>query len=95
MPYSRSIGGRICVPDGGGDESFVASAFEELSMPAGAKVLPILIRLAVILASLLVASLFWAFYRHHVSSAAPVEGVTSARSSASPSQSQQAAAIDE
>jgi hypothetical protein len=95
MPYSRSIGGRICVPDGGGDESFVASAFEELSMPAGAKVLPILIRLAVVLAPLLVASLFWAFYRYHVSSAAPVEGVTTAQSSASPSQPQQAAAIDE
>jgi len=64
-------------------------------MPAGAKVLPILIRLTVILAPRLVASLFWAFYRYHVSSAAPVEGVTTAQSSASPSQPQQAAAIDE
>ena len=36
-----------------------------------------------------------AFYRYHVSSAAPVEGVTTAQSSASPSQPQQAAAIDE
>ena len=96
MPYSGSIGGPICVldggGDGGGDESFLASAFEEVSM---SKVLPILIRLAVVLAPLLVASLFWAFYRYHVSSAAPVKGVTTAQSSAPPSHSQQAAAIDE
>src|SRR5262245_56296868 len=64
-------------------------------MPAGAKVLPILLRLTVVLALLLVASLFWASYRYHATSAPPVEGVTPAQSSASPSQSQQAAAIDE
>jgi hypothetical protein len=39
--------------------------------------------------------LFWAFYRYHVSSAAPVKGVTAAQSLASPSQFQQTAAIDE
>jgi hypothetical protein len=56
---------------------------------------PTLIRFAVVLAPLLVASLFWAFYRYHVSSAAPVKGVTAAQSLASPSQFQQTAAIDE
>jgi hypothetical protein len=59
------------------------------------KSLPTLILLAVVLAPLLVASLFWAFYRYHVSSAAPVKGVTAAQSLASPSQFQQTAAIDE
>jgi len=49
--------------------------------------------LAVVLAPLLVASLFWAFYRYQVSSAA--KGVTAAQSSASPSKSQQTAPIDE
>src|SRR6476469_2279460 len=39
MPYSGSIAGRICVPGGGGDESLIATAFGELPMPAGAKVL--------------------------------------------------------
>src|SRR6478672_6462358 len=39
MPYSGSIAGRICVPDGGGDESLVATAFGKLPMPAGAKVI--------------------------------------------------------
>jgi hypothetical protein len=58
------------------------------------KSLSTLIRFAVVLAPLLVVSLFWAFYRYHVSSAAP-EGVTATQSSASPSQSQQTAAIDE
>ena len=57
------------------------------------KSLPTLIRLAVVLAPLLVASLFWAFYRYHISSAA--KGVTAAQSSASPSKSQQTAPIDE
>jgi hypothetical protein len=60
-------------------------------MLARAKVLPILI-LTVVVAPLLVASLFWAFYRYHTSSA---KGVTAAQSSASPSKSQQTAAIDE
>ena len=57
------------------------------------KSLPTLILLAVVLAPLLVASLFWAFYRYHISSAA--KGVTAAQSSASPSKSQQTAPIDE
>ena len=55
------------------------------------KSLPTLMLLAVVLAPLLVASLFWAFYRYHISSAA--KGVTAAQSSASPSQ--QTAPIDE
>jgi hypothetical protein len=59
------------------------------------KSLPTLIRLALVLAPLLVASLFWAFYRYHISSAAPAKGVTAAQSSASPLKSQQTAAIDE
>ena len=65
MPYSGSIVGRICVPAGGGDESLVATAFGELPMSAGAKVLTTLMRLAVVLVPLLVAALFWAFYRYH------------------------------
>ena len=59
------------------------------------KSIPTLIRLALVLAPLLVASLFWAFYRYHISSAAPAKGVTAAQSSASPSKSQRAALIDE
>ena len=57
------------------------------------KSLPTPMLLAVVLAPLLVASLFWAFYRYQVSSAA--KGVTAAQSSASPSKSQQTAPIDE
>ena len=57
------------------------------------KSLPTLMLLAVVLAPLLVASLFWAFYRYHISSAA--KGVTAAQSSASSSKSQQTASIDE
>ena len=59
------------------------------------KSLPTPMRRAVVLAPLLVASLFWASYRYHVSSAAPVKGVTAAQSSVSPSKSQQTAPIDE
>jgi hypothetical protein len=59
------------------------------------KSLPPLILLAVVLASLLVASLFWAFYRYHTSSADPATAVTADQSSASPSKSQQNALIDE
>ena len=62
-------------------------------MQTGAKSLTTLIRLAVVLVPLLVAALFWAFYRYQVSSAA--KGVTAAQSSASPSKSQQTAPIDE
>jgi hypothetical protein len=54
---------------------------------------PTLMLLAVVLAPLLVASLFWAFYRYHISSAA--KGVTAALSSASPSKSQRTAPFDE
>ena len=57
------------------------------------KSLSTLILLAVVLAPLLVASLFWAFYRYHISSAA--KGVTAAQSSASPSKPRQTAPIDE
>ena len=39
MPYSGSIVGHICVLGGGGDKSLVATAFGELPMPTGAKVL--------------------------------------------------------
>jgi hypothetical protein len=64
-------------------------------MPAERKFLPTLLRLAFVLAPLLVASLFWALYRYHTSSTAPAKAVTAARSSASPSNSQQTAPIDE
>ena len=94
MPYSVSIAGRICVPGGGGDESLMATALRELPMPAKRKSLT-LIRRAVVLAPLLVTSLFWAFYRYHNSSAAPVKGVTAAQSSDLPSKSQQTVPIDE
>ena len=60
MPYSGSMVGRICVAAGGG-ESLVASAFGELPMSAERKFLPTLMRLAVVLAPLFVASLFWAY----------------------------------
>ena len=65
-------------------------------MPAERKFfLSTLLRLAAVLAPLLVASLFWALYRYHPSSAAPAKGVTTAQSSASPSKSQQTAPIHE
>jgi hypothetical protein len=51
-------------------------------------------RLAVILAPLLVASLFWASYRNHVSSPDPAKAVTAVRSSAPSSMSQETAHID-
>jgi hypothetical protein len=91
---SGSIADRICVRAGGG-ESFVASAFGELPMPAARKFLPPLILFAVVLAPLLVASLFWAFYRDHTSSAAPAKAVTADQPSSSLSKSQQTAAIHE
>jgi hypothetical protein len=64
-------------------------------MPAERKVIPTLMLLGVVLAPLLVASLFWAFYRYHTSSAHPAKAMTGAQSSASPSKSQQTASIDE
>ena len=51
-------------------------------------------RLTVILAPLLVASLFWASYRNHASSPDPVKAVTAVRSSASSSMSEETAHID-
>jgi hypothetical protein len=51
-------------------------------------------RLAVILAPLLVASLFWASYRNHVSSPDPAKAVTAVRSSAPSSVSEETARID-
>jgi hypothetical protein len=64
-------------------------------MPADRKFLSPLILLAVVLVPLLVASIFWAFYRYHTSSAAPAKEVTAAPSSSSPSKPQQTALIDE
>jgi hypothetical protein len=64
-------------------------------MPAERKFLPPLILLAVVLAPLLLASLFWGLYRYHTSSAARAKAVSADQSSASPSKSQQNAAIDE
>jgi hypothetical protein len=63
-------------------------------MPAERKVLPTLMRLGVVLVPLLVASLFWAFYRHHTSGPHPAKAVAAAQSPASPSKSRQTAHID-
>ncbi len=63
-------------------------------MPAERKVLPTLTLLGVVLAPLLAASLFWAFYRYHTLSADPAKAVTGAQSSTSPSKSQQTAPVD-
>jgi hypothetical protein len=60
-------------------------------MLAERKFLPPLILLSVVLLPLLVASLLWAFYRYHTSSAAPAKVVTADQSSSS----QQTVAIDE
>ena len=64
-------------------------------MPAERKDLPTLTLLGVVLAPLLAASLFWAFYRYHTLSAHPAEAVAGAQSSASSSNSQQTAPVDE
>jgi hypothetical protein len=95
MPYIGSIAGHICVPAGGGEmrSSFLASAFAELPILAKGKFVPTVIRLAVVLAPLLVASLFWVC-RNHASSAAPAKAATAARSSTSSSISQRTAHID-
>lgn len=74
--------------------SLVAGAFGGLPNPARRKFLSIVIRLAVVLAPVLVASVFWAAYRNHGSSAAPAKAVTAARSPASPSISQETAHLD-
>ena len=64
-------------------------------MPAERKLLATLVLLGVVLAPLLVASLFWAFYRYHHSSVDPAKDLTAAQSSALPSKSQQTASIEE
>lgn len=56
--------------------------------------LPTACRLAVILAPLLVASLFWASYRNHASSPDPAKAVTAVRSPAPSSMSEETARID-
>jgi hypothetical protein len=63
-------------------------------MPAERKSLPNVIRIAIVLAPLLVASLFWASYRNHASSADPAKAVTAAQSSTSSSMSQETAHIE-
>jgi hypothetical protein len=74
--------------------SFFAGVLGELTIPAKRKFLSTVIRLAVVLAPLLLASLFWASYRNHASSAAPAKAVTTARSSTSSSRSLETAHID-
>ena len=63
-------------------------------MPAERKSLPTVIRLAIVLAPLMVASVFWASYRNRISSADPVKAVTAARPSTSSPMSQETAHID-
>src|SRR5215813_2635150 len=57
------------------------------------KSVPTLIRLVAILASLLVAGLFWAAYSNHVSSGGTDKAVTAARSSTLSSVSQETAHV--
>src|SRR5262245_53657124 len=63
-------------------------------MPGERKLLVIVIRLAIVLAPLVVASVFWASYRNRASSADPNKAVTAARSSTSSSKSQETAHTD-
>ena len=63
-------------------------------MPAERKLLPTVIRLAIVLAPLVVVSVFWASYRNRASSADPTKAVTAGRSSTSSSMSQETAHID-
>jgi hypothetical protein len=63
-------------------------------MPAARKLLPTVIRLAIVLVPLLVASVFWASYRNRASPADPAKAVTAARSSTSSSMSQETAHTD-
>ena len=74
--------------------SFLAGAFGEFLIPVKRKSLPTVIRLVVVLAPLLVASLFWTSYHNHASSAAPTKATTAARSSTSSSMTQRTAHID-
>jgi len=63
-------------------------------MPAERKLLPTVIRLAIVLAPLVVVSVFWASYRNRASSADPAKAVTASRSSTSSSMSQETAHMD-
>src|SRR6478735_5441208 len=63
-------------------------------MPAERKVLPPRMLLGVVLAPLLVASLLWAFYRYHTSSAHLAKAVAGAQSLGSSSKSQQTTPVD-
>ena len=63
-------------------------------MPADRKLLPAVIRLAIVLAPLVVASVFWASYRNRVSSADPAKPLIANRSSTSSSMSQETGHID-
>jgi hypothetical protein len=63
-------------------------------MPAEQKLLPTVIRIAIVLAPLLVASLFWASNRNHASSADPAKAVTAVQSSTSSSVPQGTAYVD-
>jgi hypothetical protein len=74
--------------------SFVAGAFGKLLVPGRRTYLSTVIRLAVVLAPLLAASLFWAFYRNHASSAAPAKAVTGTWPSTSSLMSQKTAHVD-
>jgi hypothetical protein len=97
MLYTGSIAGHICVPVGGGEAAVLPSSQRlsgEHAMSGERKFLPTLIRLAVILAPLLVATLFWASYRNHASSAGPAKAVTAAPSPTSLSMSQETTHID-
>jgi hypothetical protein len=63
-------------------------------MPAERKLVPSVIRIAIVLAPLFVASLFWASYRNQASSADSANAVTAVRSSTPSSMSQKTTHID-
>ena len=72
MPYTGFIAGHICVLAGGGEDAVVVSSLalsENFRCRLRRKLLPSVI--AIVLAPLLIASLFWASYRDHASSADP------------------------
>ena len=97
MPCTRSTAGHICVLAGGGEDAVAVSSLalsEKLPMPAKRKLLPTVIRLAMVLAPLVVASVFWASYRNRVSSADPAKPLIANRSSTSSSMSQETGHID-
>src|SRR5262245_22467054 len=63
-------------------------------MPAERKLVPSVIRIAIVLAPLFVASLFWASYRNQASSADSANAVTAVRSLTSSSVFQGTAYVD-